>query len=150
MLSRQDQISGAVLLRLLRMGAASHVSDPGDHPGHFILDRSRHVLIKEASGSRGSFSFTFSRSAIEQLLSCLEEDGMFSTYILLVGDGDFVCELPPEEWVALLDVDTPSSSQAIRVLSRPNHSLRVSGPKGQLDRTVPKNRFPSFGPRGQS
>ena len=150
MLSRQDQISGAVLLRLLREGAARHVSAPGDHPGHFILDRARHVLIKKATRSQGHFCFTFSRSAIEHLLSCREDGGMFSTYILLVGDGSFVCELPPEEWLRLLDVDAPPLSQTVRVVSRPNCSLRVSGPKGRLDRTVPKNRFPSFGHRGLS
>jgi len=147
MISRQDQIYGAVLLRSIREGVVQHISDPKDHPGHFVLDGGRHVLIKEASGSRGQFRFTFSAQAITQLLNCLGKDGMFSTYLLLVGNGDLVCELSPGEWLKILEVDAPPASQTLRVIGRPNHSFRVAGPNGELDRTIPKNRFPSFGSR---
>lgn len=150
MISRQDQIYGAVLLRSIRAGVVQQISDPGDHPGHFVLDGTRHVLIKEASGSEGHFRFTFSSEAVEMLLFCLGEGGMFSTYLLLVGNGDLVCELSPSEWLKILQVDQPPSSQTVSVIGRPNRSFRVSGLRGQLDRTVPKNRFPSFGRRNMS
>lgn len=150
MISRQDQIFGAVLLRYIREGAADRIEDPRDHPGHFILDGTRHVLIKEATSSGEQFRFTFSPSAIARLLTCLGEGGFFSTYLLLVGNGELVCELFSSEWQNLLNVSSPSSSQTITVVSRPNRSFYVTGPKGKLGKTVPKNRFPSFGNRAMS
>jgi hypothetical protein len=150
MISRQDQIFGAVLLRSIREGAADLIECAGDHPGLFILDGTRHVLIKEATSSGGNFRFTFSPAAIGRLLKCLGETGFFSTYLLLVANGKNVCELSSPEWQNLLEVDAPSSSQTVTVVSRPNHSFYVRGPKGEREKTVPKNRFPSFGKRGMS
>lgn len=149
MLSRQDQVFGAVLLRSIREGAADRI-DPGDHPGHFILDGRRHVLIKEASSPSERFRYTFSPAAIRLLLTCRSHDGFLSTYLLLVGNGERVCELSEEEWLTILDIDPPTSSQTVKVISRPNRSFYVTGPKGELNKTVPKNRFPSLGRRGMS
>jgi len=146
MLTQRDKIFGAVLRRSVRDGIIQKVSEADDHPGHFIVDGSKHVLVKHAQSSSSTWRFSFSPEVIETLVSLQSAADLFGgAYLWLVCDNDAVCELSVDEWSSVLNVDAPASQQTIRIARPPGHSFSVTGSAGSLGHSVPVSRFPSLG-----
>ena len=145
MITQTDKIFGAVLRRSIRDGVIQEVSEADDHPGHFIVDGDKHVLVKHAQSPSSTWRFTFSPQIVETLISLQSAAGLFGgTYLWLVCNNDAVCELGVDEWHCVLKVDDPSTQQTIRVSRPPGHSFSVTGTAGTLAHTVPASRFPSL------
>lgn len=51
MLTQRDKIFDAVLRRSVRDGIIQEVWEADDYPGDFIVDGSKHVLVKHAQSS---------------------------------------------------------------------------------------------------
>lgn len=145
MITHTDKILGAVLRRSIKDGAVQKIAEADDHPGHFIVDENKHVLVKHAQSSPSTWRFTFSPQLIETFVTLQSAAGLFGgTYLWLVCDHEAVCELGVDEWSAVLNIDSPEGQQTIRVSRPPGHSFAVTGSAGNLAHSVPANRFPSL------
>lgn len=145
MITQTDKILGAVLRRSIKDGAVQKVTEADDHPGHFIVDEGKHVLVKHAQSSSSTWRFTFSPKVVETLVSLQDAAGLFGgTYLWLVCDNDAVCELGVDEWSSVLNVEAPISQQTIRISRPPGHSFSVAGTDETLPHSVPVSRFPSL------
>ena len=82
MITQTDKILGAVLRRSIRDGAIQTVTEADDHPGHFIVDEDKHVLVKHAQSSSRTWRFTFTPKVIKTLVSLQRATGLFGgTYL---------------------------------------------------------------------
>lgn len=108
MITKTDQILGAVLRRSIKDGVVQKIAEADDHPGHFIVDENKHVLVKHAQSTSSTWRFTFSPEVVETLVSLQGAAGLFGgTYLWLVCDNESVCELGVDEWSTVLNVDSP-------------------------------------------
>jgi len=145
MITQTDKILGAVLRRSIWDGVIEEVSEADDHPGHFIVDEGKHILVKHAQSSSSTWRFTFTSKVVETLASLQNAVGLFGgTYLWLVCDNDAVCELGIDEWSSVLNVKAPTAQQTIRISRPPAHSFSVAGTDGMLPHSVPVSRFPSL------
>ena len=141
MLPHRHQHFGPLLCGLVKHGPVK-IEKASAKAGHFHMG-GRRLLAKYASASSSAWGFTFRPEDVRTLVADHASAGFFS-YLCLICGSDFICVLRSDEAFDLLSTDVRQKSQTIRVRRSYGCCLRVSGSEGQLDRTVPANRFPSF------
>lgn len=140
MLPQKDQRFGPLLCGLVKHGPVK-IGKASDKAGHLRVG-GRSLLAKYATGAASAWRFTFRPEDVRTLVDDRTSAGFFS-YLCLICGVDSICVLQNDEVFQLLSADDPQKSQTIQVRRFTGCSMRVSGSEGQLDRTVPTNRFPS-------
>lgn len=141
MLSQRDQRFGPLLCGIIKRQSVK-IGKASDKAGHFHINDNTCLLAKYAAGGSSAWRFTFRPEDVRALVADHDRTGLFPSYLCLICGSDFICLLRSEEVFELLSTDAPQKSQSIQVQKYSGCCLRVSGSEGQLDRTVPANRFP--------
>lgn len=130
----QDSEYGAVLHQIVMHPVFTSINKMTDKAGLYRINEQTDLLIK-CSGDQGpEWSFTFSPEDTEIATE-------WGAYAALNCGGQSVCLLSFVQLAKVVDVYT-TGPQQVKVSYRNNESMRVSGPLGNLDRTVPHNAFP--------
>jgi hypothetical protein len=126
---------GAVLHQIVMHPVFTSINKVGDKAGRYLVNEHTDLLIKWSGGDGPEWSFSFSPEDVEIATG-------YYAYAALNCGGETVCLLRPEQLSSIVDVDAKGLQQ-VKVGFRNNESMRVSGPLGNLDRTVPHNAFPA-------
>ena len=106
-----------------------------EKPGFYLINGLQQLLIKYSTEAGSEWSFSFSSSDIDLL------QNYFSCYVALNCGSDAICLLSDDELFKIVDSGA-KRTQTVKVKFFDGGSMRVAGPKGDLDHTITHNSFP--------
>ena len=150
---RSNPNAGSFLIEAIEAGVIQKFVVCDGSIGHFKVDDEKHLFLMPAH-SRGSGWATPLEEPLLRVLADVRNENashgqqkLFKSpclsYFWIVC-GDECCELYPEEWKQIIELDDSSTEQTIYVKRPPNCSFRVRGSAGKLPHTVPRERSPSL------
>lgn len=138
-IQEQDVYHGAALTQIVEHESFKALNRASTKYGHYMINADRQVFVKYRTSTSSPWIFTLQPSEVRALASAL--DGPSKVYLCLVCGKTTVCAMNAAELATVIEVQ-PAEQQWIRVELPKNASLRVSGSRGKLGRTVPHKSFP--------
>jgi hypothetical protein len=131
----QDWEYGAVLHQIVMHPVFTSINKVADKAGLYLVNEQTELLIKCSGDDGPEWSFSFSPEDVDIATR-------YDAYTALNCGGQTVCLLSSAQLTTIFDMNA-TGSQQVKVGFRNNESMRVSGPLGNLGRTVPHNAFPA-------
>lgn len=130
---------GASLTQIVECTGFESIKKASATYGHYAVNDSRRLLIRQTKSSNGPWYFTFKDRDLRLIREEIELDKHF--YLGLVCGKTATCLIRAEQLVQIIDLDLPEA-QSVRVYTRPGSSFNVSGSGGSLAEKIPHLSFP--------